>query len=310
MQPQTPSAVVLGSSWWVAWGLESSCVLARTNFFSFTVFLFFHFSLQACLHPILSIMETLVTEPYSVTSHLFHKLSGRQPKMLLENRLLLVCNIHEENQHGRQRASEFNYSAKPVLWGEEPSFVHVSELVVWAYRHLPETCDGLFTGRLGFHITHTRTVVFFVLANWKTPLCGSVRDDSLPHKERRPHRRAEDGCKDTHMLTHIIMNTNAHADITSKCRGITSALPRLSLTVFFTQSTLFHSMSHLHRQMFHQRCIFSKLHTLETSVVRVCGVGIGGVAEGKTCFSVTVSTVRAFRHIFSASFPLQTTPVS
>ena len=79
--------------------------------------------------PILSIMEALVTEPYSVTSHLLHKLSSRQPEMLLENKLLLVCNIHEENQHGCQRAPEFNYSAKPVLWGEEPSFVHVSELV-------------------------------------------------------------------------------------------------------------------------------------------------------------------------------------
>ena len=226
-------------------------------------------------------METLVTEPYSVTSHLLHKLSGRQPKMLLENRLLLVCNIHEENQHGRQRAPEFNYSAKPVLWGEEPSFVRISELVVWAYRHLPETCDGLFTGRLGFHITHihththththrhTRTVVFFVPANWKTPLCGSVRDDSLPHKGRRPNRRAEDGCKDTHMLTHIITNTSAHADIASKCRGITSVVPRLSLTVFFTQSTPFHSVPHHRHQMFHQRCIFSKLHTLETSVVLV-----------------------------------------
>lgn len=75
-------------------------------------------------HSLLSIMEALVTEPYSVTSHFLHKLSSRQPEMLPENRLQLVCNIHEENQHGCQCAPEFNYSAKPVLWGEEPSFVH------------------------------------------------------------------------------------------------------------------------------------------------------------------------------------------
>lgn len=200
--------------------------------------------------------------------------------------------------------SQYYEERSPLLFTSRSSS---SELTVTSQRPV---MDSLQEDLVFILHTHTRTVVFFVLANWKTPLCGSVRDDSLPHKERRPHRRAEDGCKDTHMLTHIIMNTNTHADITSKCRGITSALPRLSLTVFFTQSTLFHSMSHHHHQMFHQRCIFSKLHTLETSVVRVCGVGIGGVAEGKTCFSVTVSTVRAFRHIFSASFPLQTTPVS
>lgn len=90
-------------------------------------------------------MEALVTEPYSVTSHLLHKLSSRQPEMLLESRLLLVCNIHEENRHGCQHTPEFNYSAKPVLWGEEASFVHVHELIVWAYVHLAETCDGLYT---------------------------------------------------------------------------------------------------------------------------------------------------------------------
>lgn len=110
-------------------GKGTQLCVGTDKLFSFIVFLFIKFSLQASHHPILSIMETLVTEPYSVTSHLLHKLSCRQPGMLLENRLLLVCNIHEENQHGCQRAPEFNYSAKPVLWGEDLSFVQVSELL-------------------------------------------------------------------------------------------------------------------------------------------------------------------------------------
>lgn len=160
-------------------GIGTKLCVGTNKLFSFTVFLFSQFSPQASPHPILSIMEALVTEPYSVTSHLLHKLSSRQPDMLLENRLLLVCNIHEENQHGCQCTPEFNYSAKPVLWGEEPSFVHISELVVWAHRHLPETCDGLFIQRLGFHITHTytHTVVFFrlIASRHCVEVCGTIR---------------------------------------------------------------------------------------------------------------------------------------
>ena len=94
--------------------------------------------------PTLSIIDALVAEPYSVTSHLLQKLSSRQPEILLQWRLQLLCNIHEENQHGCLHAPEFNYSAKPLLRGAEPSFVHVSELIVWAHRHLAETWDGLF----------------------------------------------------------------------------------------------------------------------------------------------------------------------
>lgn len=169
-------------------------------------------------------MEALVTEPYSVTSHLLHKLSGRQPEMLLQNRLLLVCNIHEENQHGCQRASEFNYSAKPVLWGEEPSFVHLSELVVWAYHHLPETWDGLLIQWVSFHITHTHRVLFCMPANCKQALCGSVRDDSLSHKEHCLQRYAENRCKDTHMQMYIIMHINTCRHLAKELRATASRL--------------------------------------------------------------------------------------
>lgn len=153
-------------------GNETKLCVGTSKLYSFLVFLFFQFSLQASLHPILSIMEALVKEPYSVTSHLLHKFSSRQPEMLLENRLLLVCNIHEENQHGCQHTPEFNYSAKPLLWGEEPSFVHIYELVVWAYFHLPETCDGLFIQRLFFTLHTCTCSCIFVLANCKIVLCG------------------------------------------------------------------------------------------------------------------------------------------
>lgn len=96
-------------------GNETKLCVGTSKLLSFAPLLFLQFSLQASLRPILSIMEALVTEPYSVTSHLLHKLSSRQPEMLLENRLLLVCNIHEENQHGCQHTPEFNYLAKPLL---------------------------------------------------------------------------------------------------------------------------------------------------------------------------------------------------
>ena len=169
--------------------------------------------------------------------------------------------------------SQYYEERSPLLFASRSSS---SELTVTSPRPVMDSLqeDLVFILHTYTHThththRHTRTVVFFVPANWKTPLCGSVRDDSLPHKGRRPNRRAEDGCKDTHMLTHIITNTSAHADIASKCRGITSVVPRLSLTVFFTQSTPFHSVPHHRHQMFHQRCIFSKLHTLETSVVLV-----------------------------------------
>lgn len=40
-----------------------------------------------------------MTEPYSVTSHLLHKLSGRRTGILPESRLQLLCNMHEEKLH-------------------------------------------------------------------------------------------------------------------------------------------------------------------------------------------------------------------
>lgn len=85
----------------------------------------------------------------------------QQAEMLPENRLQPVCNIHEENQNGCQRTPQFNYSAKPILWGEETSFVHVSELVTPAHCHLPDTCTGLSFERHLLIMLRPRRAIFF-----------------------------------------------------------------------------------------------------------------------------------------------------
>lgn len=191
------------------------------------------FSLKAFLHPILSIMKALVTEPYSVTSHL-HKLSSRQPEMLLENRLLLVCNIHEENQHGCQHTPEFNYSAKPLLWGEEPSFVHVYKPVVWAYFHLPETDFYAKTKifYLFFYITYTYTVLFLCLLI--ASRCGESEGWFASNIQKDMQRM------DTKMHTrwHILYNRiRKHTDITPQCQTLTSSHALHACLVFYCLHT-------------------------------------------------------------------------
>lgn len=95
--------------------IESSSLLAwkRQFFFlSCTVFSFLHSSFQVFPPP------TLINNGGIGDGALFCHLTfpphlcGKQPEMLLENRLQMVCNIHEEkNQQGCQHLPELNYLA-------------------------------------------------------------------------------------------------------------------------------------------------------------------------------------------------------
>lgn len=194
-------------------------------------------------------MEALVTEPYSVTSHFFHKLSSRQPEMLPENRLQLVCNIHEENQHGCQCAPEFNYSAKPVLWGEEPSFVHTHCL------HFPSPPVMASSYKDLVFILHTHShrqwFSFFMLPNCEWALCGSARDE-LFHTKNTSTQTCR---KWMQRHAHADAYSQTHANITPKCWKLTSSqLLRTCLPLACSHTPL--SFTH-HHHLFHQRCIFS-----------------------------------------------------
>lgn len=107
-------------------------------------------------------MEALVTQPYSVTLHLLHKLSSRQPEMLLENRLLLVYNIHEENQHGCLpllnsiiQLRHYYEERSPLLF---TSLSLLSELTVTSQRPM---MDSLYKDLVVILHTYTHTQWYF-----------------------------------------------------------------------------------------------------------------------------------------------------
>lgn len=90
------------------------------------------------------------------------QLSSREPEMLPENRLQLVCNIHEENHHGEI----LNATIQLKVWcGKEPSFVlHLAS----------ESQDGLFMKRFVFilHKTHTHTHTHIAHAHREVFFCA------------------------------------------------------------------------------------------------------------------------------------------
>ena len=149
--------------------------------------------------------------------------------MLLENRLQLVCNIHEENQHHCWHLSELNNLASLVLWGEKKvhscsigsisSPLQISQCPLygkfWFYTALTYTHAHAHT------CTHTQSRIY---------LCSITACSILWECDKRFISRATQKCRKW-MQRHVTADAGSHAH---KHTGLTAnSWHHLSFFTFF-----------------------------------------------------------------------------
>lgn len=106
--------------------------------------------------------------------------------------------------------------------------------------------------------THTHKVEYFLCFLIASMHCVGVWGTIHFSQRTQPHRHAENGCGDTHNLTHEVMHTNTRKTLV--CHKLTSSqLLQACLCVSVARSTFFNSIPHRHHLIFHQRGISSNV---------------------------------------------------
>lgn len=164
-------------------------------------------------------MEASATEPYSVTSHFLHYISSRQ--RCFENRLQLVCNIHEAKTSMATSASVIQLN-----------HYYEGRALFCSKGLLPPS-----------PVTHTQTHTqgeFFYTSSIRVCIVWECERLFISHKE---HIHT-----DTHKLTYIVMHTNTRKTLV--CQKLASS--QLVLACVLATLCTF-SVTHLHHLIFHQQ---------------------------------------------------------